>query len=441
MIVMKFGGTSVGSAVRIRDVVEIVRGRASRRPVVVVSAQAGVTNELIALAEGAVRGPAETRSLERRFAGLLSDLGLPAYLVDDDLDELGSLLKGITLVGDLTPRSLDRMMSFGERCSATIVAAALSAAGVPARSMVAYDLGLVTDSTYGRAEVLSETYDALGPALAAACPESDVPVVTGFVARDREGFITTLGRGGSDFTAAVFGRALGAEEIEIWTDVDGVMTADPRIVQEARSLSRMSFAEAAELAYYGAKVIHPATIHPAVRSRIPIRVLNTYRPGAPGTLVLSADESGPPGVRAIASKKDITLVHVQSLRMLLQHGFMARLFATFEQHRIVIDMITTSEVSVSLTTDDARDLEAAAEDVRAFAEVRISTDKSIVCLVGEGLRDDPDLLARIFATLRREEIPVRMVSVGASRINVSLLIDEADEDRAVRTLHAEFLQS
>jgi aspartate kinase len=437
MIVMKFGGTSVGDAERIRQVVEIVRGRLERRPVVVVSAQGGVTNTLIELAEGAVRDDADPAALRERLSGLLGELDLAGDLLDDELDELDSLLKGITLVGDLTPRSLDRMMSFGERCSVRVVSGALAAAGVPAEPVASYDVGLLTDSTYGGAEVQQESYAAIAERLPRAVPEGTVPVVTGFVARDREGFLTTLGRGGSDYSAALFGAALGAEEIEIWTDVDGVMSADPRIVPASRTLPRMSFKEAAELAYYGAKVIHPATIHPAVRASIPIRVLNTYRPEAAGTQILGG-EAASRGVRAIASKAGITLVHVASLRMLLQHGFMARLFEVFERHRVVIDMISTSEVSVSLTTDSSTPLDAVAEELRAFAEVRVERQKAILCLVGEGLRDRPDVLERIFSTLRRADIAVRVVSVGASRVNVSLLVDEDAEARAVRALHDEF---
>lgn len=437
MIVMKFGGTSVGDAERIRQVVEIVRGRLERRPVVVVSAQGGVTNDLIELAEAARRGTASPSALRRRLCGLLGDLDLPGDLLEEELDELGSLLKGISLVGDLTPRSLDRMMSFGERCSVRIVAGALTAAGVRARPVASYEVGLLTDSTYGRAEVQHESYATIAARLPRSIDEGTVPVVTGFIARDREGFLTTLGRGGSDYSAAIFGAALGADEIEIWTDVDGVMSADPRLVPNSRTLPRMSFKEAAELAYYGAKVIHPATIHPAVRASIPIRVLNTYRPDAQGTQILGG-EGASRGVRAIASKGGITLVHVTSLRMLLQHGFMARLFEVFERHRVVIDMISTSEVSVSLTTDSATPLDAVAEELRAFAEVRIEREKAILCLVGEGVRDGPDVLERVFATLRHADIAVHVVSVGASRVNVSLLVDQDQEAAAVRALHDEF---
>jgi aspartate kinase len=438
MLVMKFGGTSVGDAARIRDVIEIVRGRLARRPVVVVSAQSGVTNELIALAETAAIRETEATAMRARFERLVAELALPADLVEEELDELDALLRGVTLVGELTPRSLDRMMSFGERCSARIVAAAMTKAGVSATPHMAYEVGLLTDSAYGTAAVDPTTWEAIPRLLGPVLASGQTAVVTGFIAKDKDGFITTLGRGGSDYSAAIFGAALAAEEIEIWTDVDGVMTADPRIVPAATSVDTMSFAEAAELAYYGAKVIHPATIQPAVAKDIPIRVLNTFRPQSKGTLILSAVAGVQPGVRSIASKSGITTIHVTSHRMLLQHGFMARLFQVFERHRVVIDMVSTSEVSVSVTTDNPRDVAALAADLRAFAEVRVEAGRSILCLVGDRLRDLPEVMERIFRTLREASIPVRMVSVGASRINVSLVVDQGDGTNAVKALHRAF---
>ncbi len=442
VIVMKFGGTSLADAERIRAVEEIVRGRAAgQKVVVVVSAQAGVTNDLRDLAHRAVKETVRTTGVRKRYRELLGDLGLDVDLLADDVEELRALLKGISLVGDLTPRSLDRMMSFGERFSSRVVAATLEKAGLRAQACLSYELGLVTDSAYGCAQVLESSYDEVPKRLGPMLDGGVLPVVTGFIAKDAEGYVTTVGRGGSDYTAAILGRALGAREIELWTDVDGVMTADPRMVDSARSLESMSFAEASELAYYGAKVIHPATIQPAIKADIPIRVLNTYEPDSPGTLILRKIENGGSGPRSIATKGGITLVHVTSMRMLLQPGFMARLFQLFETHGVVIDMISTSEVSVTLTTDTDLNLEGARQELATFAEVRVEPDKAILCLVGEGLRDADDLLPRVFETLRGEKIPVRMVSVGASRINVSLLVDAAHEGAAVRALHREFFGS
>lgn len=441
---MKFGGTSVADAARVRVVCDIVRGRRDdrgRRPIVVVSAQGGVTNQLIDLARAAVERRLDTSALESRLRGLLADLDLPTDLLDEPIDDLQALLQGISLVGELTPRLLDRTMSYGERCSARIVAAALERAGVPARAVASYEAGLLTDSNHGQARVEPGSYGALSDYLRPLVEDGVVPVVTGFIAKDDRGYITTLGRGGSDYTAAILGAALGTDEIEIWTDVDGVMSADPRIVPDAAPLSEMSFEEAAELAYYGAKVIHPATIQPAVREDIPIRVLNTYRPERPGTLILRDVAPGSRGPRSIASKAGISLVHVRSLRMLLQHGFMARLFSVFDEHEVVIDMISTSEVTVTLSTDSDHDLAPVQAALAEFADVEVDPDKAILCIVGDGLRADDRVLSRIFGSLERAGIAARMVSVGASRINVSLLVDRAAEHAAVQTLHDEFFGS
>ncbi len=442
MRVLKFGGTSVADAERIRAVTQIVRGRARLGPVaVVVSAQGGVTNQLIELAHQAVETKiARAAPLPKRYRELLAALDLPQDLVDEDLDELRSLLQGIKLVGDLSPRSLDRMMSFGERCSARIIAAAFRSAGLPAQAAMSYEHGLVTDDAYGEASVAEATIAELGQELRPLLDDGRLPVITGFIGRDAEGYITTLGRGGSDYSAALVGSALGAEAIEIWTDVNGVMSADPRIVPAADRLARMSFEEAAELAYYGARVLHPATIQPAVERDIPIRVLNTYAPDESGTEIVRDPTGLPPGPRSIASKKRITLVHVTSLRMLLQHGFMAALFRVFEEHGVVIDVISTSEVSVSLTTDDSGRLDGVVAALGEFADVRVEPDKAIVCLVGEGLRNDESVLERTFRTLRVASISPRMVSVGASRINVSLVVDQDKEAAAVRALHHEFFE-
>jgi len=437
MLIMKFGGTSVADAERIRTVVRLAADRLPDRPVVVVSALAGVTNALIDLARRALKGPASVNGLRDLHRKVLEDLGLPPDLVQEEMDDLRSLLKGITLVGELTPRSLDCIQSFGERFSARIVAEAFRAAGHPAKACDAYDLGLVTDERFGAANPLESCYEPLGRNLKAV---EGIPVVTGFIGRDRRGNITTLGRGGSDYSASILGRACGASEIQIWTDVDGVMTADPKTCPAARSLDVLSFAEASELAYYGAKVVHPSTMIPAVRAEIPVRVLNTYRPEHPGTVILGSARKARGIVKSIASRGRLSLITVTSTRMLMQPGFMARLFEVFGRHEVVIDMVATSEVSVSLTTDTRKDLKPALEELREIAEVDVEARQAIVCLVGEGLRESPGTLAAIFGTLRAAGVRVRMVSMAASNVNVSLLVAEKSVPRAVRALHARFFE-
>jgi aspartate kinase len=437
MLVMKFGGTSVADAVRIRTVVRLAAERIDRRPVVVVSAMSGITNLLIDLAHRALKGPTTAQEVRARHAEALADLGLPADLLQEELDDLRSLLKGITLVGELTPRSLDCIMSFGERLSSKVVAAAFRAAGHESSACNAYDLGLVTDERFGSANPLESCYEPLGRAVKAV---KGIPVVTGFIGKDKRGNITTLGRGGSDYSASILGRAVGAEEIQIWTDVDGVMTSDPKICPKARSLEVLSFMEASELAYYGAKVVHPSTMIPAVKAKIPIRVLNTYRPEHPGTVILDRAPRSKDGVKSIAYRAHLSLITVSSMRMLMQPGFMAKIFEVFGRHEVVIDMVATSEVTVSLTTDTRKDIAPAIEELREIAEVEVEKKQAIVCLVGEGIRDEPGAVARIFETLRDAKVSTRMVSFAASNVNVSLLVAEKDVTKAVKALHERFFE-
>ena len=437
MIVLKFGGTSLADPDQIRTVVQIIRNCPDARPVVVASAHAGVTDTLLALAETALAESVSIEGIRSRHATLLEGLSLPADLLDDLLTEMESLLTGISLVRELTGRSRDYILSFGERMSSRVVAAALRAAGLPARALLAWDLGLVTDSAFGSAHPLKESGSQIRRSLDLV---RDIPVITGFIAKDREGNITTLGRSGSDYTASIVGAAIEADEIQIWTDVSGVMTADPRIVAAARSLEQLSFAEMSELAYYGAKVIHPATMVPAVEGGIPVRVLNTNRPDHPGTLILDEPAAADRAVSSIAYRRRVTLINVVSTRMLLQHGFMARLFDVFGRHEIAVDMISTSEVSVSITTDSSRDLTPVVTELSSFSDVTTETGKSIVCVVGDGIRASGGVVAGIFSTLEEAGVTTRMISMGATRINVSFLVDDADVTTAVRTLHRRFFE-
>lgn len=450
MIVMKFGGTSVGSGERIRGLVERVRERRPRGPVVVVSALSGVTDLLIRGArESQRRADAVheivTLLLERhrdviqslfssgpQHAHLMSHLGLV-------LTELQTIYTGVQYLGELSPRSLDVIAACGERLSCEIVAAALEAGGITARGVDARGL-LVTDDAHGRAQpLMDETALRVRELLRPLVAHDVVPVVPGFIGSTRDGVTTTLGRGGSDWSAAVIGALLPAEEIQIWTDVDGLLTVDPRLIPAARVISEVSFEEAAELAYFGAKVLHPATIKPAVERGIPVRILNSLNPAAPGTLV--AD--GPDGLlgepRAVASKKGITVVLVSQPRMLMAHGFVARVFEVFDKHRTAVDLIATSEVSISATVDDPERLAPIQSELAQLGEVRILRNMAIVSIVGRGFVRRAGLAARVFQTLR--SVNVVMISFGASDVNLSIVVSEADADRAVRLLHAEFFEA
>ena len=448
MIVMKFGGTSVGSADRIRVVAELVRERRSRQVAVVVSALGGITDLLIrgarlALARDAGWERVASEVLSRHHATISALVGgrsqdaLLTHL-DGLVTELRSLYTGVHNLEELTPRTLDAISGIGERASCEIVAAALEAGGTPAAAVDARRV-VVTDESFGRAQpLMDETGARVREIVRPLVEKGVVPVVSGFIGATRKGIATTLGRGGSDFTASIVGALLPAEEIQIWTDVDGMMTVDPRVVPGARVIPEVSSAEAAELAYFGAKVLHPATIKPAVERGIPVLILNTLNPAAPGTRIAAGvgDDAAEP--RAIAFKKGITVVLISQPRMLMAYGFLARVFDVFDRHRTPVDLIATSEVSVSLTVDDAEHLPAVQADLASLGEVQVLRRMAIVSVVGRGFLRRAGLAARVFQSLR--EVNVVMISFGASDVNVSLVVAEDEAEKAVRLLHHEFFE-
>jgi aspartate kinase len=448
--VLKFGGTSVADAAACARVAEIVRAHGGPRPVVVVSALAGVTNALFAAAAAArTAGVARARDAldeplarHRAIAGtLLAPAAAAAF--DAELDRaraemaavLGRLADG---PGPEEAALRDELVSYGERLSAVLLAATLAAAGARTRAVDARAC-IVTDETYGNAAPLAaETERRTRAELLPLCAAGLVPVLGGYIAATRRGRTTTLGRGGSDYTAALVGAALGAREVQIWTDVSGVLTADPRVVPAARPIPRLSYAEAAELAYFGAKVLHPRTLQPAADRRIPVRVCNSRAPEDPGTLIAAEGDLWPGAVKAIAHKTGITVLQIVSARMLGAYGFLRALFEVFDRHRTAVDVVTTSEVSVSLTLEDTGALAAIAAELEALGRVAIERDRAIVCVVGEGLRTTPGIAARIFAALH--DINVSLISQGASRVNLTFVVEAARAAEAVRRLHARLLE-
>jgi len=447
MLVMKFGGTSVQDAAAIVRVVEIVCGRLKHKPIVVVSAFARVTDSLLATARAAGLGERErdlqlSRDLRERHynvAGELLGTGLFTHFhseLEQDFDALDELLRGIAAVGELTPRTSDLVVSYGERLSSKIVHAAFLARGLKARLLDARQC-IVTDATHMRAvPQVHETNERLRQRLQPAVEAGMVPVLGGFIGATREGVTTTIGRGGSDFSAALVGAGLGAERIEIWTDVDGMMTTDPTICPDAHRVRHISFEEAAELSYFGAKVLHPATLVPAIQKNIPVYILNSRNPGCEGTRITARGGQCRNTFKAIGAKKRITIVDVVATRMLMAHGFLRSIFEVFDRHRCPVDVVSTSEVSVSLTVDSNEAIPAVAADLAALGDVKYEGRKAIVCLVGDNLRGTPGIAARIFNTLG--EINVRMISQGASEINLTFVIEEDDVPEAVRRLHAAF---
>ena len=447
MIVMKFGGTSVEDAAAIDRVASIVKGRLPEHPFVVVSAMAKVTDQLLAMAAAAGRGEREQsldicRILRERHyntAGELLGTGLHTDLHSElgaEFDSLEELLRGIAAVGELTPRTSDYVVSFGERLSSMIATPAFLSRDIPATLVDARQV-IITDAQHSRAvpqvgEISARLQDRVRPLI----EQGRVPIMGGFIGATREGVQTTIGRGGSDFSAALVGASLNADHIEIWTDVDGMKTTDPRICSDARRIKVISFEEAAELAYFGAKVLHPATVLPAVEKNIPVLVLNSRNPSNQGTRILSRTPRSRSLFKAIAAKNRITIIEIVAARMLMAHGFLAKVFDIFARHRCAVDVVSTSEVSISLTVDSNEAIPQIAADLEQLAFVKYSGRKAIVCLVGENIRETAGVAAQVFDAIR--DINVRMISQGASEINLTFVIDEADVPEAVRRLHAIF---
>jgi aspartate kinase len=447
MIVMKFGGTSVQDSGAIDRAAAIVKERLGQKPVVVVSAMAKVTDQLLAMARAAGGGDRQTalqlcRSLQERhyeIAGELLGTGLFTSFHNElaaEFEALDQLLNGIAAVGELTPRTTDHVAAYGEVLSSKIVTAAFSARGMDAELVDSREC-VLTDATHTRAVPLfEETNLRLRDKVKPLLDGGRVPVMGGFIGATKAGVTTTIGRGGSDFSAAIVGAGLDAERIEIWTDVDGMMTTDPNLVPEARRIKVISFDEAAELAYFGAKVLHPATVLPAVQKNIPVYVLNSRNPGCEGTRIAARVPHGRNFFKAIAAKKRITIVDVAAPRMLLAHGFLKSIFDAFDRHRIPVDVVSTSEVSVSLTVDSNESIPALAADLAKLADVKYEGRKAIVCLVGENLRETPGLAARVFAELT--DVKIRMISQGASEINLTFVIEEDAVPGVVKRLHEVF---
>jgi len=446
MIVMKFGGTSVESAAAIERVAAIVGAREARRPVVVVSAMGKTTNKLLAIAAAAIEGNRaeyirqihDLRDFHSREARPVVPLDHRAELdrtLDDHFQELTELVKGLAVLGELTPRSIDAISSYGERLSSYIVTLAFRHFGMAAEHLDSRRV-ILTDKRHTQAAPnFPETYARLA-ATVPALAQNSVVVMGGFIGSTEGGVTTTLGRGGSDFTASIVGAGIGAEEIQIWTDVDGMLTADPTILAGGHRVKTMSFAEAAELAYFGAKVLHPATVVPAIEKNIPVLILNSRRPEVAGTRIVADNVACGNVVKSIACKRKIALVNIHSTRMLMAHGFLRRIFEVFDRFETPVDMVATSEVSVSLTIDNFERLDAIVAELQQFSEVDTEKGQAIVCLVGENIRYTPGVARRVFGALGG--VNVRMISQGASLLNLSFVVAEKDLEPTVAALHGEF---
>jgi aspartate kinase len=458
---MKFGGTSCQDAAALTRLARIVADRAPEHPVVVVSAMAKVTDSLVelcrlALADNISDADAVIAKLRERHlttlrelaaGGLAEPLAAAETAVTALLQDLNDLVRGIAAVGELTDRTRDAVLSYGERLSPWLARLALEAAGLQAQIADSRQV-IVTDAQHTRAQPLYEESqrqadERLAPVIAGGV----IPVMGGFIAATAQGVTTTLGRGGSDFSGAILGALLGARRIEIWTDVDGMLTADPRVCEGVRRIKVISFQEAAESAYFGAKVLHPSTLLPAMEKSIPVWVLNSRADmkvlsGPPdgrltGTLITTRAPRTHSPIKCISCKRNIAVIDVVSTRMLQAHGFLQAIWDVFAKYECPVDMVSTSEVSVSLTISDTRSLVEIVDELSRFAEVRYEGRKAIICLVGESLRNTAGVAAKVFTAMG--DINLRMISQGASEINIGMVIEDDDVPRAMRQLHDRFL--
>jgi aspartate kinase len=436
MLVMKFGGSSVADEQQIQKVLQVVRGRLDRTPVVVSSAHKGVTDALLSAGKRAAAGEPDAAPVVDKQRTVLRGCGCDHDILDPLFREIEDLLRGISLVREASRRSLDYLASFGERMSCRVIADYFTRNGVKSEAFDAWDLGFITDEHFGSARPLPGYEVRMTTEFKRRVGNDVVPIVTGFVGKTSSGEITTVGRNGSDFTATCFAAGLAAEECEIWTDTDGVMTADPRLIKDARSIPFMSFAEASELAYYGGRVLHPSTLLPAIKRKIPVRVLNTNRPEHPGTVITEEGGENPNVVTSIAYKEGQAVITIESPQMLGQPGFLAKVFDVLGREKIDIDMISTSEISVSMTCSGVSNLNEAVKALEGHGRVSVVSDKAIVCIVGKNVKAQRGLGAKIFTALRDADVNVEMISQGANKINISLLIDDGDIPKAIPALHA-----
>jgi aspartate kinase len=448
MVVQKFGGTSVADPDAIRRLIEIVRTARTRDgagPAVVVSAMSGVTDGLLRVAADAAAGKLDdarngVEKVRERHLTAARDLAPGQAELETQIHEqCDHLLSIVTTIGDVhevPPSVSDVVAATGELLSSRLVAAAASHAGLPGAWVDARRAIITTDEHMVARPLADETNAALKATVGSAIAAGRVPVLGGFVGSTPAGHTTTLGRGGSDYSGALVGAGIGASEIQIWTDVDGMLTADPRVIANPKLVPHLSFAEAAELAYFGAKVLHPATILPAVEHDIPVRILNSRRPEGTGSVITASPAPNATPVTALAAKRDLTVIDITSSRMLMAYGFLRKVFEIFEKYRTSVDVVTTSEVSVSVTVDDRRNLDALTAELRELGEVAVEPEMALLCAVGDRLRGEPEIAARVVAVL--EEVPLRMISQAAARRNITVILRQADLPHAMQRLHEEF---
>ncbi len=440
---MKFGGTSVKDAESIDRLAKIVTQHNGKR-FIVVSAQAGITDKIMSIIEGLKSGQLDSvydliEQIEHQHLITARKFKLSKSLIDNiknKINELRNIAFALNILGEVSPKSQDKLLCFGEDLSSMIIAQYLLTNGEKLQFIDSRNL-IKTDSTFIGANVdFKSTKEAIDAEIS-KFPDFDIFITQGFVASDKEGETTTLGRGGSDYTASIIATSLNAKLLKIYTDVDGIMTSDPRYVNDVKLIKILSYDEASELAYFGAKILHPKTITPAVEKNIPVIVLNTFNPDNSGTKIVKA-KSGINIIKAIAFRKNVTVINIVSNRMLGAYGFLSRVFEVFNKFQTSVDIVTTSEVSISLTIEDESNLNSIVGELRKFAKITLKKNMAIIAAVGEGIRNTAGIAARFFGIL--SGININMVSIGASEVNLSIVLTEKDLFNAVQLLHNEFLK-
>lgn len=445
---MKFGGSSLATLDRIDHVANLIKSQQEtgyRARAVVCSAMGKTTNSLLSAGDFALEGRVCIDAIRTLHVTTMNHFEFSEYNkkeVTDLLNECEDMLNGVRLIQELSPKSLDQLVSYGERCCVRIMAARLNQIGVPAVALDAWDAGIRTNSEFGDAKLLPESEEYIRKAFERLDPNV-VAVVTGFIGQDVNKRITTLGRGGSDLTATALGAALMVDEIQVWKDVDGILSSDPRMVPNAIPISEVSYDEASELAYFGAQVLHPIAMQPAMKYNVPVRVKNSYNPSAVGTIIHNnKNKLVDRLVTAITYKRNIKLMDIHSTQMLGAYGFLAKVFGEFEKHKLSVDVLASSEVSVSLTLDkkqDNQDIQNLMFDLNACAKTTIKDGKSILTLIADVERSS-EVLATVFRVFSTQKIKVEMMSQGASKVNISFIVDDTDLDRSVLELHKCFFE-
>jgi len=438
-IVMKFGGTSVATASRMLSVAEIVRSRLGQQPLVVVSAvgvsepeESKITDQLEAMAEIAFAHKPIEENLDRirnKHKKVLRELGLPWKTVESVWKKL---VKALADTDRPYQEFLDEIFSFGERLSSKIIAELFNKQGIPARYVEVEELGIRTTEKFQDASVPEEFEELV---LSGLRNEKKILVIPGFVGQTADGRVTTLGRGGSDYTAALAGAAFVVDEIQVWTDVNGMRSVDPKLIPDAERLECISFDEAKELAYFGAKVLHPKTIEPAMRKNIPVVILNSFQPDAEGTRIMNEPVKQNKMIKAIASRTGAYRLNIESTKMLGSSGYMARIFNIFAKYETDIEVMATSEVSVSLTVNNPRKLDKVIKELEGFSNVSLDKGKTVICLVGEGMSHTPGVSGMVFSTLGTAGVNVELISQGSSEINITFMVDDKDAERAIKALY------